>query len=316
MMTREIPVYLFTGFLESGKTTFIQETLEDERFNSGERTLLLLCEEGIEEYDPSLFSGENVFIVPVESKEQLTGDFLREQVKKYDAERAVIEYNGMWMLQDLFDAMPSSWVIYQEFSFANAETFLSYNANMRQLTYDKLKTCDVIVFNRYSDDIDMMELHKIVRAASRRAQIAYEYPGGLTKTDDIEDPLPFDIDADVIQINDEDFAYWYRDLAEDMDKYQDRVVRFKGITADSSRLPKDIFAVGRALMTCCVEDIQMTGLICERPGRKPEPKQWLWVTAKIDIKKSPGYGNQSGPVLLVKKIEPAEPPEQEVASFF
>ena len=45
----EIPVYLFTGFLEAGKTRFIQETLEDERFNAGERTLLLLCEEGVEE---------------------------------------------------------------------------------------------------------------------------------------------------------------------------------------------------------------------------------------------------------------------------
>ena len=39
----DIPVYLFTGFLESGKTKFIQETLEDERFNAGEKTLLLLC---------------------------------------------------------------------------------------------------------------------------------------------------------------------------------------------------------------------------------------------------------------------------------
>ena len=49
---RQIPVYLFTGFLEGGKTKFIQETLEDGRFNKGEPTLLLVCEEGIEEYAP------------------------------------------------------------------------------------------------------------------------------------------------------------------------------------------------------------------------------------------------------------------------
>ena len=42
-MPPEVPVYLFTGFLESGKTTFIQETLEDTRFNNGDMTLLLLC---------------------------------------------------------------------------------------------------------------------------------------------------------------------------------------------------------------------------------------------------------------------------------
>ena len=50
---QQIPVYSFTGFLDSGKTKFIQETLEDERFNAGERTLVLLFEEGEEEYDLS-----------------------------------------------------------------------------------------------------------------------------------------------------------------------------------------------------------------------------------------------------------------------
>ena len=46
---QQIPMYVFTGFLESGKTKFIQETLEDPRFNSGEKTLLLVLEEGEEE---------------------------------------------------------------------------------------------------------------------------------------------------------------------------------------------------------------------------------------------------------------------------
>ena len=48
----EVPVYLFTGFLEAGKTKMIQETLEDEGFNDGSHILLLVCEEGLEEYDP------------------------------------------------------------------------------------------------------------------------------------------------------------------------------------------------------------------------------------------------------------------------
>ena len=49
----DMPVYLFTGFLESGKTSFIDETLADKRFNNGQRTLLLVCEEGEAEYDES-----------------------------------------------------------------------------------------------------------------------------------------------------------------------------------------------------------------------------------------------------------------------
>lgn len=55
MAMPDIPMYVFTGFLESGKTKFIQETLEDERFNTGERTLLLVFEEGEEEYDVSAY---------------------------------------------------------------------------------------------------------------------------------------------------------------------------------------------------------------------------------------------------------------------
>ena len=57
-----MPVYLFTGFLEAGKTRFIQETLEDKRFCNGERTLLLLCEEGEEEYAPDQFADKSVKI--------------------------------------------------------------------------------------------------------------------------------------------------------------------------------------------------------------------------------------------------------------
>ena len=142
MNENDIPVYLFTGFLESGKTKFIQETLCDERFNKGEKTLLLVCEEGVEEYEPDEFSGENVFIKVVEEESELSEDLLRGFIKETDAERVVVEYNGMWMLDSLYQAMPQEWVVYQEFMFADATTFLTYNQNMRQLTYDKLKSCE------------------------------------------------------------------------------------------------------------------------------------------------------------------------------
>ena len=37
------PIYLVTGFLESGKTSLIKNMLEDEDFSAGERTLLIVC---------------------------------------------------------------------------------------------------------------------------------------------------------------------------------------------------------------------------------------------------------------------------------
>ena len=71
-----IPVYAFTGFLESGKTKFIQETLEDPRFNSGERTLLLVCEEGEEEYDSTSYPHACVYKVIVDDVDDLTPEYL------------------------------------------------------------------------------------------------------------------------------------------------------------------------------------------------------------------------------------------------
>ena len=116
----EIPVYLFTGFLEAGKTRFIQETLEDKRFNAGERTLLLLCEEGEEEYAPDTFAGQNVFIETIEEENDLAATRLAALQKKHRATRVLVEYNGMWMLDSLYRHMPEEWSIYQEFLFVDA----------------------------------------------------------------------------------------------------------------------------------------------------------------------------------------------------
>ena len=314
--SRDVPVYLFTGFLEAGKTKFIQETLEDKRFNTGEKTLLLICEEGIEEYAPDQFAADGVQIRTLETEADLNENNLVKFLNETKAERVVIEYNGMWMLDKLFQEMPENWIIYQEYSFYDANTFLAYNQNMRQLVYDKLKSADCVVFNRYREGMDRMPLHKVVRGVSRRPDIFYELPSGDAIVDDIEDPLPFDKEAPVIEIKDEDFALWYRDLSEDRDAYDGKTVRVKGITGASGALEGNDFIFGRAVMTCCVEDIQMAGLVCEWHGVKPAKRSWVIVTAKIRIGMSRAYGSKAGPILVVSKIEGAAPPEQEVATFY
>ncbi len=203
-MEKTIPVYLFLGFLDSGKTHFMQENLCDREFMSGEKTLVVLCEEGEEELDPSQYKGgKNVTIVTVSEKEQLTEPFLSEAAKKAKAERVMIEYNGMWLLNDLGQALPKNWQIFQIMMTADAATFDMYNSNMRQLVYDKISATEVVFFNRYDDSIDKMKLHTIVRAINRRANILYEYKDGSVEPDNIVDPLPFDINAPVIEVKDE-----------------------------------------------------------------------------------------------------------------
>ena len=208
----DLPVYLFTGFLEAGKTKFIQETLEDNRFHKGERTLLLLCEEGEEVYEPDKFCAGNVYVRNIDEESDLTVEHLKALQDEIQPERVLVEYNGMWMLDSLYGNLPEGWAVAQEFLFCDATSFLSYNANMRQLTVDKLKSAELVVLNRYNDSMDRMEMHRIIRAISRRCDIAYEYTDGKVVYDDIEDPLPFDLDAPVVEIEDRDFAIWYLSL--------------------------------------------------------------------------------------------------------
>ena len=313
---KQIPVYLFTGFLEGGKTRFMQETLEDKRFNSGERTLVLMCEEGIEELDPSKFSSKYVYIQSVEDFDDLSPEMLTDLVKKHRAERVLIEYNGMWLLSDLARVLPKEGVVYQEFMFVDARTFLPYNANMRTLMVDKLTTAELVVLNRANDSIDKEEIHKIIRAISRRCNIAYEYADGHVEYDDIEDPLPFDMEAPIIEIGDDDYAIWYRDMSEELQKYAGKTVRFKGIVARNARLPEGIFIAGRHIMTCCVNDIEYSGLVCKwDKANTLSQRQWVMVTASIEIRFNRIYGGK-GPVLTILDVQPAEKPEKEVATFY
>lgn len=313
---KEMPVYLFTGFLESGKTKFIQETLEDKRFCNKEKTLLLVCEEGEEEYAPEQFATDTVVIRVLEGQEQLTTENLTKWAQETKADRVVIEYNGMWLLDALYAAMPEGWVVYQEFMFADAGTFLSYNSNMRQLVYDKLKSCELVVFNRFKPDMDKMEFHKVVRAASRRADIAYESTDGKVVYDDIEDPLPFDLNAPVIEIGDADFAEWYRDLGETPANYEGKTVRFKCRALKRSKMPANTFIVGRHVMTCCVEDIQFAALVCQwDKADTVQDDSWMILTAKLNFKFNKAYGRK-GPVLSYVSHELCEAPEQPVATFY
>lgn len=312
----ETPVYIFTGFLESGKTMFIQDTLEDERFNSGENTLLLVCEEGEEEYDPSRFSGKNVTIKTVDSEDGLSEDTLAAWQKESGAVRVMVEYNGMWQIQSFYDSMPEGWIPYQNMLFFETPTFLSYNANMRSLVVDKLKDCDVCVFNRVPDGFDTMQLHKIVRAITRRSDIIYEGTDGKVTPDEIEDPLPFDVNASTIEIADRDFALFYRDLTEEMKKYKGKTVKFKGLAATDSKFPARTCAIGRHIMTCCAADITFCGLVSKlSDGIKAENGAWYNVTATVEIRFSRLYG-KIGPVFNVKELIPTEAPEDQVATFY
>lgn len=313
---KNIPIYLFTGFLEAGKTQFIQGTLEDVRFNDGERTLVLLCEEGIEEFDFSKFSSENIFVEVIDEESKLSPKLITTLSKKHKAERIIIEYNGMWQIDSIFSIIPKNFVIAQEMCFVDATTFLNYNENMRSLVVDKFKSPEVIIFNRVTDETDKMLFHKIVRGVNRRVNIVFEYTDGHVEYDEIEDPLPYDLEADVVVIKDEDFAEFYRDMNEDIDKYDGKTLMFKGICAHNETLPQNLCLIGRHIMTCCEDDIAYGGMLMVLPGgAMVNNRDWLMVTVKLKHEYHKLYEGK-GPVLYAEQIVHSPAPQQPLATFY
>ena len=324
-MAKEIPVYLFVGFLESGKTKFIQETFEDPNFDSGDKTLLLICEEGEEEYNEKKFAFPGVTLYNLEDKAELNPQNLAKLAKEADAGRVVIEYNGMWLLQDLADALPENWLVYQCIATADGTTALTYarDNSMRSLMLDKIARSELIVFNRaeaVNNDAAHQELHKLVRQASRKCDIAYEFKDGSVAYDDIPDPLPFDVDAPVIEIPEEFFGIWYMDCMDDPKKYDGKTVKYLAQVCQTPQAGKGAFVPGRFAMTCCVQDIQFVGMPCKYDDYKSlEQRSWINITAKVNVKYHPIYKGQTpdstGPVLTAISVEPGEKPAQDVVMF-
>ena len=324
-MAKQIPVYLFVGQLESGKTKFIQETMEDPQFDSGDKTLLLVCEDGEIEYDPSRFAFGGVHVAQIEDKSELTQENLAALAEKSGCGRVLVEYNGMWLLQDLYDAMPDNWVVFQCLATADGTTIKTYAGDnaMRALLLDKLRASELLVVNRaeaVNDDESRQLIHKLVRQASRRCDIAYEFKDGSVGYDDIPDPLPFDINAPVVEIPAEFFGVWYMDGMDEMENYDGKTVKFLAQVCQTNRAGKGCFVPGRFAMTCCVQDIQFVGFPCKYDDYKNlEQRSWITLTAKVNVKYHPIYKGQTagstGPVLTALAIEPAEKPLDDVVTF-
>lgn len=315
MEENEIYVYLFTGFLESGKTSLIKGTLEETEFLNGERCLLLCCEEGEEEYNTAEMKKLNVDIVNIEDPEELNTAYLEQLGQKYHPDRVFIEYNGMWKTEDFFQMdLPKDWVIVQVLTTIDASTFQMYMGNMGGMMVQQFSESDAVIFNRCDDDTPKASFRRLVKANNRRAQIVYEKKDG-TIDNSLDEVMPFDLDADVVEIGEEDYGIWYMDAMDHPEKYKDKTLRFKAIVYHPDEFPEDWFVPGRFAMTCCVDDITFIGFKCHsKEIKKFKTRDWVMVTAKAKVEYAPEYEGK-GVVFEAVSVEPAEKSKEEIVYF-
>ena len=313
----EIPVYFFTGFMDSGKTTLIQETLFENGFaEDDDRILIIACEDGDIEYDTEKLKTINASVAMVESEADFNTEHLQEIADEYRPDAVFIEYNGTWGVGDVYEMeLPRNWVIVQSLATVDATTFEMYMANMRPMMMEQFFRAEVVIINRCDDDTPKSKFRGNIKAVNRPAQIVYERADGTI--DDREEELPFDINADVIEISDADYALWFMDCMENPKKYDGKTVHFLGLVYNpkDGKLKRGVIVPGRFAMTCCIEDITFLGMMCKTGMENtPEHRSWIDLTAKIKVEFAKEYKGR-GPILYPIELKPAEKPEDELVYF-
>ena len=299
-----MPVFLINGFLEAGKTQFLQFTMEQDYFRTEGKTLLIVCEEGDTEYDPEFLKRNRTAAVYIESMDELNPDRLTELELLYNPERVLIEWNGMWNLDEL--KLPKDWQIYQQITIIDMATFDLYAANMKPLLYAMVRNSEMVICNRCDGIEDLSGYRRTIKAMCPRGEIVFEDSEG--EIDEIADEdLPYDIAAPVIEIPPKAYGIWYIDCMDRRDRYEGKVVEFTGMVLKSPEFPKNYFVPGRMAMTCCEADMTFLGFITKaREAKDLTTKQWVKVRARIAYEFWKDYEGE-GPVLYAESVVPAQP---------
>ena len=306
------PVYVFSGFLDSGKTTAIKETLYNPRFNEGESTLIIAFEHGDVEYDEKFLKMTNSQVLYLDSVNDLTGNKQKEIDKQYRGiERIFIELNGMEDDNLLYqNGLINNWELAQTLTTIDASTFQMYMTNMRQFMYNHVYNAEVVILNR-ADNVDKRFLRNNLKSINQFVELIYEDSEGNV-SNMVEDEL-FDVSKD-LEISDIDYGLWFMDAIDNPMKYDNKNVSIKVKYAGKVEDEQDVLIMGRKAMVCCANDI--TDIALPIIGLKEK-----------DIDKNRYYTlNGTGHVvendegmkicaIRVKSYEPAEDPAEELVTF-
>ena len=302
-----MPLFLVNGFLEAGKTEFLQFTIEQEYFQTEGKTLLIVCEEGEEEYEEELLASTNTTAVYVDELEKLTPEYLEELELLYNPERVLMEWNGMWNQDDL--RIPKDWMVYQQITIIDGSTFELYVNNMKPLLGAMVRGSELIIMNRCDGIEDLDSYRRTLKAMNPKAELIFEDEEGEIEEITVAD-LPYDMSAEVIEISPEAYGIWYIDTLDKPERYRGKTVEFVAMALKAPNFPKNNFVPGRMAMTCCEADTSFLGFMCKaRNARTLETGQWVKVKARIEYEFCVDYEGD-GPVLYADYVEPAEPIEE------
>ena len=311
-----VPVYVINGFLDSGKSSFFAYTIGQPYFQTKGKTLLILCEEGEVEYSEALLKQTNTVVETISSLAEFTPAALMALNAKYQPERVLIEWNGMWNYKEF--RLPHAWRLEQQISTIDASTFGIYYSNlgMRSLLFEELKGSELVMFNRCDgiDEETLIKYKRNVKAVCQQADLIFENENGEIDMTTEED-LPFDINQPVIELEGLNYGIWYLDAMEHPDRYEGKKIRYKGLVAVPDDFPEGYFVPGRLAMTCCAEDMQFLGYACKCDSiGKQQERQWVDLTAEVRKEFFAPY-EAEGVVLHALQTQQTQEPKDALINF-
>lgn len=311
---RECQVFIIYGFLESGKTQFINFTTSQDYFQMDETTLIVVCEEGMEEYDEKQLALDNTVVEYIEDFSDFTLEKLNELDEKHKPERVLIEYNGMWDCKNI--VLPDNWVVRQQITMADAVTFDTYFANMKSLFADMIRNSELLIMNRCHDVEKLKGYKRNIMAINTNIEVVFEDEEGEVELPVSEEDLPYDLNAEIVEIKEDHYGIFYLDLWENTERYVDKTFHFTAMVMKEPGLPKNFFVAGRPAMTCCEDDIVFMGLICKsREAKNLENRDTVDIVTKVVNEYRVDY-NGYGPVLYAQNVEKTLPMQDPLVKGF
>lgn len=306
-------VYMINGFLEAGKTDFIRFTLAAPYFQTKGTTLLIVCEEGEQEYEEDLLKKTRTVMEVIEDEADFNPTKLVELEKKHKPDRIVVEFNGMWNYKNV--KLPWYWRLEQQITIIDGSTFSMYYSNMRSLLAEMIRGSEMIIMNRCDSVRDQLNMFKRnLKAVNSKCDVIFEDSNG--EIDEIfEEDLPYDLQQDIVTLDNEGYGIWYLDCTDHPERYVGKKLSFVAMVLKPDKFPKNYFVPGRMAMTCCADDMAFLGYACEYSGADSlKQKEWVKVTAEFTYGYWKDYDGE-GPILRATSVEKTKAPKEEVISF-